>query len=245
MCILMNGVGPTRLTRMVVPSTRPPSDAYLERRRKDDQHVQTQSKNSISVFKMSSEEVASVTPFASLLAVRIRRFLMRRMLAMALRVNDTDKEGRTVLHINAKDGMTYLGSVAISRGADVNCRDKNMQTPLHAASYASHPEFVEMLVAQPGVLRDARDVSGWTALHWCCYVGKADVSTETVSKHHVPRHVPGSSPWSTSPLSLDGIRAVGRPRCRPARASGSPARPHTLATVCSTAAGGRVAHRPT
>lgn len=128
---------------------------------------------------MSAAERHELEPHATKIAAAARRYLMRNMVANFVDANKTDNEGRGVLHQYACDGLCYAGTLALIRGTDVNLRDKNMQTALHQAAYNSHPHFVCLLLGQLGVEIDDRDVSGWTPLHWSCYVGKADVTVES------------------------------------------------------------------
>ena len=73
---------------------------------------------------------------------------------------------RSILHKAAY----YSGSVCViqdllSRGADVNARDKGSWTPLHLASKNGHIDAIQCLLANGADLNIKDFKHGWTPLH--------------------------------------------------------------------------------
>jgi hypothetical protein len=79
--------------------------------------------------------------------------------------------GRTPLHRLFWEADDYsdedffgVAQLLMERGADVNARDKNYETPLHLACYAPDPKLVQMLL-DCGANVNAEDNRGRTPLH--------------------------------------------------------------------------------
>jgi hypothetical protein len=80
-------------------------------------------------------------------------------------VDARDGEGRTALHVAAKEGFLFSAMMLISKGANPNARDAKRQTPLHLAAHGDlrregeRFQVVKLLVAK-GSDRSALDVNG-------------------------------------------------------------------------------------
>jgi len=69
----------------------------------------------------------------------------------------------TALGMAAAFGKTDVAIALIEGGADLDTRNKDGSTPLHAASFLCYPEIVQALVDK-GADKNARNNSGGTAL---------------------------------------------------------------------------------
>ena len=79
-------------------------------------------------------------------------------------VNDRDKDtGKTLLHKAALRGEWRLIWPLIVSGADTEMLDKDLNTPLHEASYFNHPEAIKALVKAKAEL-NALDIEEYTPL---------------------------------------------------------------------------------
>jgi ankyrin repeat protein len=80
-------------------------------------------------------------------------------------VDARDGEGRTALHVAAKEGFLFSAMMLIAKGANPNARDAQKQTPLHLAAdgdprrEGERFQVVKLLVAK-GADRNALDASG-------------------------------------------------------------------------------------
>ena len=57
-----------------------------------------------------------------------------------------------------------MSQVLIQCGADVNCQNKSLQTPIYLAAVGGHQDVLKMLISQGGDI-NARDSQQKTALH--------------------------------------------------------------------------------
>ena len=87
-------------------------------------------------------------------------------------VNSTDNRDRTPLHFAATGNSPMAAKWLVeNQGADVNVKDKRGCRPLHCVAAVSTASFL----LSSGAILDARDNSGWTALHHLCKRGCLDV----------------------------------------------------------------------
>jgi len=77
-----------------------------------------------------------------------------------------NQRGETALHVAASSGFAEVAECLLKASADVNARNKSLQTPLHKAAYEGHTEAVTVLLAVTDVHVNAANELGMTALHW-------------------------------------------------------------------------------
>ncbi len=88
---------------------------------------------------------------------------LARAIATGTPVDERDAQGRTPLHVAAREGRLFAAMVLVGHRADPNARDERRQTPLHAAAEGTEREgerfqVVKMLIAK-GADRKARDAA--------------------------------------------------------------------------------------
>ncbi|NIM14653.1 MAG: tetratricopeptide repeat protein [Candidatus Aminicenantes bacterium] len=93
-------------------------------------------------------------------------------------VNVADEKGKTLLSFAAQKGFSRLATFLISRGADVNAKDKWNFTPLHEAK---NQETAEVLI-NAGANLHARSNTGLTPLRAAVYSMRLDVAKLLASK---------------------------------------------------------------
>lgn len=90
-------------------------------------------------------------------------------------VNESDKLGKTALHVAALKGHRNIAKILLDNKADPQAADWNGYTPLHFAAKNGHQAIVELLLAN-GANVDARSSNtGMTPLLWAAWEGKNDV----------------------------------------------------------------------
>ena len=82
-------------------------------------------------------------------------------------INQTDGDGRNLLHITMANNNVVLAKELIAKNIDVNHRDKKKQTPLHYAATRNCIEIAEMILSNGGSM-NLEDSYGnqplWTAV---------------------------------------------------------------------------------
>jgi ankyrin repeat protein len=71
----------------------------------------------------------------------------RNAITQGVDVNIKDQYSVSALHHAASSNMVELGGVLLDHGADINSRDLNHWTPLHAASIGGHLEVSNRSIA--------------------------------------------------------------------------------------------------
>ena len=86
------------------------------------------------------------------------------LLQKGARVDDVEGDGQSALHYHyMRDAPTCINTL-LKYGADVNLRNKDGDTPLHAAALNAKFEAVKALVASPACDVDLKNEKGQTAL---------------------------------------------------------------------------------
>ncbi len=66
--------------------------------------------------------------------------------------NRADKDGEMPLHTAAKGGQTDTAKLLISKGAEINTKNKYDSTPLRLAAYRGHTDTIQLLKKHGGKL---------------------------------------------------------------------------------------------
>ena len=78
------------------------------------------------------------------------------------------------LHELCADGKLDEVRAELERGGDVNRKDSFGSTALMHAVWKGHNSIVELLLEQPAVKTNEKDIAGQTALHWAAYFNNAE-----------------------------------------------------------------------
>ena len=70
---------------------------------------------------------------------------------------------------------------ALREGADVNGKDSEGHTALVLAAKEGSTKILQVLLAVPGIEKDARDSAGWTALMWGAYNGNGLIVQDLIN----------------------------------------------------------------
>ena len=112
-------------------------------------------------------------------------------------LNETDIEGRTVLHVTAEEGRTSLLQLLIEQtnNVNLNSRDKDGRTPLHVAAEKGNTEVAKALIHSGADVNIKETIFGYTPLHTAAWFGsesivqllleneKTDLTAQTHAKH--------------------------------------------------------------
>lgn len=133
-------------------------------------------------------------------AVRADTTNLRTLVENRANVSATDCEGKTALQIAVATGSYECVKILLQHEADVNICDKFGYTPLHSAARPESLEcavIIEMLCSL-GANLDARDLAGWTPLHFAAYQNRSAAISSLVD-----------CGANINFLNLDGESAVG------------------------------------
>ncbi len=87
------------------------------------------------------------------------------LLLKGARINDTSKEGQSVMHEVASNWDTEVADFFFKKGACLTLKDNNGRTPLHMAASSNHVKMIEWLVDH-----------------------EADIEAETIQELQTPFH---------------------------------------------------------
>lgn len=90
-------------------------------------------------------------------------------------------EGRTPLHLAARNGHREMAELLIASGAKVDLQDNNSSTALHFAAAYNHRNVAEVLVSK-GAAINFRTSNGLMPLHTAAVWGSSDVVEFLVSQ---------------------------------------------------------------
>ncbi len=82
--------------------------------------------------------------------------------------------------IRDKKDLSIIEEI-ITRGADINCADKDGTTPLHWACEKGLSEIAKILIERGGYI-NRRNKDGWTPLHWACVLGHSETAKIIIDK---------------------------------------------------------------
>ncbi len=90
-----------------------------------------------------------------------------RMLSCGLNVNISTKNGNCtpLFFACAGNGPIEMAQLLIEHGADVNWRDEEGGTALHAAANHNRTDLITLLIAKGSEVNVKRKADGWTPLH--------------------------------------------------------------------------------
>jgi ankyrin repeat protein len=157
-----------------------------------------------SVFKPELRDVMSLTALDR--ACQLGRLHMVQTLVHAFpdSVHDSRSfDGRTPLHFaNESVQPSVMVSCLVELGADVNAASRLGRTIWHESILRGYStEHIQYLIAY-GANLHARDINGWTPLHYAAYMGHADIVEQlllyganpgaTDSQGRTPLHVTAS-----------------------------------------------------
>ncbi|VDP82642.1 unnamed protein product [Echinostoma caproni] len=144
--------------------------------------------------------------------IEVARFLLEK----GASVNAFDKRDRRAMHWAAVCGYAqaslvilaiccgiYLVDLLHQFGAEVNCRDKDQYTPLHAASALGHVATANALISL-GAELEATTAHGNTPLHIACLNGRDEVVElllQAIQQAKIDAALSGSSPVSPNSSS--------------------------------------------
>ena len=97
-----------------------------------------------------------------------------------LEFSGENENGRTVLHVASEKGSVTIMEALIAKGANINVRDKQERTPLHAAIAMGQKESVACLLAQKACEVNARDFVGFTPLIAASFLNKATIVDDLI-----------------------------------------------------------------
>ena len=98
-------------------------------------------------------------------------------------VKTADNYGTTLLHAAAQDGIKHLVEQLIKKGADINAKDFDRETPLYCAAHEGHQDIVELLLTNDAEV-DLKAVNSneWTLLHAAVYGGNKNLVEQLIAK---------------------------------------------------------------
>lgn len=143
------------------------------------------------------------------------------LLAKGADLGAKDSLGQTPLHNAARGNNRQGAEFLLDRGVDVNARANNGDTPVHMAACRRRKDVLELLLARGGeinlhdaaaigdctrakeILKDnprlvfAKDIDGWTPLHWAALHGNKEAVELLLANGANPRAEDntGQMPW--------------------------------------------------
>ncbi len=127
--------------------------------------------------------------------------LMLLVVNKELKIDETDKKGRTALIHAAKKGYDWVVNVLLAHGANINATDEDGKNALRHAVERSHANVVDLLLEHGGVNIDEEDLTfGETALRRAA--AQSDNSIAKMLLDHGAR----SDIFPIPPIDIDVLR---------------------------------------
>ncbi len=112
--------------------------------------------------------------------------------------NISDKKGRTLLHLAAKNGqVAVIETLLNTNGINFDVRDRNGWTLLHVAAKNGHEIVVKALLrAKKGIYVNARDIHGRTPLYWAALHGRDSVVKTLFNVREIDVNTSDNDGWT-------------------------------------------------
>ncbi len=151
----------------------PNIDMDLEDRSGDTALLLATSKGMIAVVNRLIERGANVnkfdntmrTPLMTACAKTHTHIALALLNAKTIEVRLSDTSDNTALHLACMNGMLVVVRTLMTRGARINAKNKQGETPLMVATNTSHPNTALVLLERNDIDVNAVDSAGDTALH--------------------------------------------------------------------------------
>ncbi len=90
--------------------------------------------------------------------------------------------GKTMLHLAAAGGNKDTVAFLLSKGADMNVRDNNNDTPLHDAAQGGHLEAARLLIEKGHADTNVKNKKNFAPLHYAAKGGHLEVARLLIEK---------------------------------------------------------------
>ncbi|WP_341811598.1 ankyrin repeat domain-containing protein [Wolbachia endosymbiont (group A) of Oxytorus armatus] len=133
-----------------------------------------------------------------------------RLISTGASVNATDQDGKTPLHLAARDNNKEIVEALLKvNGINVNATDQGGKTPLHLAARDNNKEIVEALLKVNGINVNAQDKDDSTPLHWAAVKGHEEVVEALLGKDGIDVNIEdkhGNTPFKLA--TDEGIKTL-------------------------------------
>jgi len=142
-----------------------------------DRYSAEEAKRALKVMNISYSEDSLIECVKNSDIVAVKLFLIS---GMKPDVRDS-KNGNTLLQLAAVKGSKDIAELLLAKGADINSKNNDSQTPLHFGSYNGETQLVKLLISK-GAELNAKDSYGFTPLHNAASNGNKEAAEYLISK---------------------------------------------------------------
>ena len=103
--------------------------------------------------------------------------------------------GQTLLNFACKYGYLSIVEYLISKGADIEAKNKYERTPIHVACLNGNLPIIEYFVSK-GIGIDIKNEYGQTPIHFACRFGHLNIVQYLIEKQHVDKDVKDDNDWT-------------------------------------------------